>query len=293
LTHVKVEYRFVGQEEFKPVRNLSINRAQTFVPSAASPLSQFPLALQFGVPSDGPPNFHGSRGRSLGAGQAPIRIRILASDLDGATVSLVQEFMNSPPSVEGPNAGDAVFVYADNVVSEERACLHCTITKDEQLKVSVGSSSIDEDRLRKLAGEACAKKVSELPFNDLSSNYSSYKYGATALVDRSCQRVWAIKVDIARTDCDSQGSGLMVLPLYGKTSPTRSVSIDVPGQVEAKEGESKSSGAGAHADDTLDDQPANFARKMRASAPSSMEQIQRSLQNLEIQLQRIADGLKK
>jgi hypothetical protein len=293
LTHVKVEYRFVGQKEFKPVNGLSISRAQTFVPSACAPLCQFPLVLQFGLPSDGPPNFHGSRGRSLCAGQAPIRIRLSASDLEGATVSLVQEFLNAPVNVEGPKPEDALFVYADNVVSEERASVHCTITNSDQLKVSVGSSSIDEDRLRKLAGEACAKKVSELPFSDLSSNWSAYKYGATALVDRSCQRVWAIKVDIARTDCESQGSGLMVLPLYGKTTPTRAVSFAVPSQVEAKEGESKSNTAGANADDTFDDQPASFVRNMRASAPSSMEHIQRSLQNLEVQLQRIADSIKK
>jgi len=280
--------------DYKPVSNLIIGLAETYLLSACHPLGQFPFVLQFGVPSDGPPSFHGSRGRSLCAGQAPIRFRLTASDLDGSSVSIVQEFLNAPVKVEEPNANDALFVYADNVLAEERASLHCTITNESGvLKVSVGSSSIDEERLRKLAGEGCAKKVSEVPFNDLSSNYSSYKYGATALVDRSCQRVWAIKVDLARTDCESQGSGLMLVPLYGKTTPTRAVTIAVPAPAaEAKE-ESKSSGAGANADDTHDDQPAGFVRKLRASPPSTLEQIQRSLLNLELQIQRIADGIKK
>jgi len=291
---VKAEYRFVGDKEYKSVNRLTVGRADTFVPAACSPLSQFPLSLQFSIPSDGPPNFHGSRGRSLCAGQAPIRVRISATDLDGASVSIVQEFLNAPVKVEEPNADDAVFVYADNVVSEERAAVHCTITNDSgKLKVSVGSSSIDEDRLRKLAGEACAKKLSEVPISDLGSNYSSYKYGATALVDRSCQRVWALKVDMVRTDCESQGSGLMVLPLYGKTTPTRAVSISVPAHVEAKGSETKSNSAGANSDDTFDDADPRAVRKMRASPPSTLEQIQRSLHNLEVQIQRIADGVGK
>jgi len=294
LTHVKVEYRFVGEKDFKPVSKLTIGRAETFVPAACHPLGQFPLVLQFGVPSDGPASFHGSRGRSLCAGQAPIRFKVSATDLDGATVSIVQEFLNAPLKVEEPAANDAVFVYADNVVSEERAAVHCTITDgSDGVKISVGSSSINEDRLRKLAGEGCAKKVSEVLINDLSSNYSSYKYFATALIDRSCQRVWAVKVDMVRSDCESQGSGLMLVPIYGKTTPTRAVAITVPTPVENKESESKSSGGGANADDKLDDLPAGAVRKMRASPPSTLEQIQRSLLSLDVQIQRIADSIKK
>lgn len=293
LTHVSAEYRFVGEKEFKPVNGLTISRARTFVPTACSPLSQFPLTLQFGIPSDGPAGFHGARGRSLCAGKAPIRVRVSAKDLDGATVSIVQEFLNEPVKVEGPKPEDTLFVYADNVVLEERAAVHCSVTQQSgSLKVSVGSSSIDEDRLRRLAGEACAKKVSELPFNDLSSNYSSYNYGAVALVDQSCQRVWAIQVNVKRSDCDATGSGVMALPLYGKTTPTRAVSIVSPTHVEAKSEESKGNGAG-NADDTFDDLPANYTRSVRQSAPSALEQIQRSLQNIEVALQHIATGIKK
>jgi hypothetical protein len=290
-----VEYRFVGQKDFKPVTSLTINQSKTFNPAACPPLCQYPLALKFGVPSDGPPSFHGNRGRSLCAAQSPIRIRVSARDLDGATVSLVQEFVNDAVSVEGPEDNDAVFVYADNVVSEDRSCVHCKVTNEpDNMKVSVGSSSLSDTALRKLAGEACAKKISELPIDDFSCSSSYYKYSAVALVDLSCQRVWAIKVDMERTDCESSGSGLMVVPLYGKTDPARPVSITVPPQKgESKEGESKSSGAGANADDSFDDLPSGFVRKQRASAPSSMEQMQHSLQNLEAQIQRIADAIKK
>jgi len=291
-----VEYRFVGENEFKSVSSLTIGRAKIFAPSACPPLGQFPLNLQFGIPSDGPAGYHGNRGRSLCAAKTPIRIRVSAKDLDGAMVSIVQEFINEPTKVEGPAPEDTLFVYADNVVTEERSAVHCSVTQDsDTLKVSVGSSSIDEDCLRKLAGEACAKKVSELPFNDLSCNNSSYKCRTVALVDRSCQRVWAVQVNIDRTDCDATGSGLMLVPLYGKTTPTRPVSIVAPTHGEAKSDQSKNSGAG-NADDNFDDLPANYTRKMRQPAPSAsddLEQIRRSLHNIEVALQQIASGIKK
>jgi len=293
LTHVSAEYRFIGETEWKPVGHCTVGK-DAFVPAAAHPLAQFPLSLQFDIPSNGPPNHYAARGRSLVASQAPIRVRVTVSDMDGYSATIVQEFLNAPLRVEEPKPEDALFVVADNVVAEERSCAHCTITnEDNTLKVSVASSSINEERLRKLAGEGCAKKVNEVPIDDLQSNYSSYKISATALVDRTCQRVWAIKVDIHRPDCNAHDSGLMLVPLYGKTDPKRQIAIAPPTPtVEGKDNETKTNN-GSNADDSHDDVPQGAHRKMRMPPPSTLEQIQLSLRNLEQQITRIADGMKK
>jgi len=101
LTHVKVDYRFVGEKEYRPVKSLQFNRERDpFVPNACSPLQQFPLSITFAIAGQGPKNAHSPRGRSLLARQSPIRVRISANDLSGATVCLVQEFMNQAPDYE-------------------------------------------------------------------------------------------------------------------------------------------------------------------------------------------------
>lgn len=293
LTHVKVDYRFIGEQEYRPVNRLQFNREPGFVPSACGPLQQIPLSMTFAIPAEGPPNAHAPRGRSLCARRAPIRVRISANDLAGATVSMVQEFMNSPPDYETAKAADNLFVYADNVVTEERAALHCTakIASDE-LTVYVGSNYVKGDELRKLAGTACNQKITEIPITGLSSNYSDYKYHCTGLVDRSCQRIWAIKVDLERTDCDSKSSGVMLLPLYGRTTPTRSVAIaeaKTQEAVAAEEPKVNIKVGSPNSDDNFDDVPAQYTRQMRTPPPSPLEQVQRSLASIEQSLRLIVE----
>jgi hypothetical protein len=280
LTGLTVEWRLVGEKMWHPASKVLVQNHPRFVPVRAHPLDCTAFKLQFGIPMDGPKSHWGSRGRSLVASKAPIRFRVTIKDLDGGSVSQVLEFVNESVKMESAADEDALFVYADNTAGDERSYVHCTIRNDDNLYVYAGSSYIDVERLQKLAGQACSQKVSEISVSDLSSSSSAYKIDVNALVDKNCQRVWALKVEVSRTDCESSNFGLMMVPLYGKTTPTRPVSV-VPPTVsvpETKSSESKTKGAD---DDDYDNVAANHVRQLRPTPPSSTVVL---LQSIERQL---------
>ncbi|KAF8952009.1 hypothetical protein BGZ46_003698, partial [Entomortierella lignicola] len=224
LLSAKAEYRLLGEEEYKPVKYFGLRNAK--FPLSIPPMETVDIPFEFTV--DKPEHVVKRRNVAINFAHLtihrPLRARITFTDVEGETVSLIQEYVHSVKGVVQRKENDIGYFYIDDVDLSQRTI--CTFKMPEDPKKHVVdiragfmmTSRISELDLRKIVYNAEKTGVTQVDMkigcNDLGLDYTCW-----ALVDLSCRRVYGFKAMMkhgSMTPIKYSGClGYVPCPLYG------------------------------------------------------------------------------
>ncbi|KAF9004337.1 hypothetical protein BDQ17DRAFT_458456 [Cyathus striatus] len=223
IASVSAFYRLIGNEEYSPVRSCEIREPQLPISIEPSQISR--LKFLISVPRSKEDAALGIRAdtNAFVARNKPLRIKIVAENMEGEKCSLVMEYVYQPHTLAKSGKDDLAFFYFDNPITMERAKI--TVQKLTQGSFRPGFQfyyrEVAEKRLTKLVYEALRTGVTEIDLNiGLEMSEGRWEWSAYALIDLSCRRVYAFKVilhDGKKVDKKRFGCmGYMLCPEYGR-----------------------------------------------------------------------------
>ncbi|KAF9399221.1 hypothetical protein BGX21_006616 [Mortierella sp. AD011] len=225
LMSAKAEYRLVGEEEYRPVKWFGL-RSGTKFPISIAPMESVDIPFEFVV--DKPQAVIERRSVAINFAHLtihnPLRVRVTFTDVEGETVSLVQEYVHKVNGVTTRQEEDIGFFYLDDVDLSQRTLITIKEPKDPKkhvVDICAGyalTNKISELDLRRIVHNAEHTGVTQVDmkigFSDLGLNWNCW-----ALVDLSCKRVYGFKVMAihgSMTPVKYSGClGYAPCPLYG------------------------------------------------------------------------------
>ncbi|KAF9346147.1 hypothetical protein BGX26_002364, partial [Mortierella sp. AD094] len=225
LMSAKAEYRLVGEKEYKPVKWFGL-RANVKFPISIAPMESVDIPFEFVV--NKPQTVIDRQKVAINFAHLtihhPLRIRITLTDVEGETISLVQEYVHKVHGVSPRQKNDIGFFYIDDIDLSQRTIItfkEPLYTEQHVVDICAGyalTSRISELDLRKIVHKAERTGVTQVDmkigFSDMGLDWTCW-----ALVDLSCKRVYGFKV-IAKhgsmTPVKYSGClGYAPCPLYG------------------------------------------------------------------------------
>ena len=141
-------------------------------------------------------------------------------------------FQNPPLKLSSPDKDDKLFLAVDSLRMQERSVVRCTINSSGVLRVRFADAStsweLDSEQRLKLAHQAVRDQMPLQPVEALHQREgSSSKLECWAVVDVACRRVFAVKLVLSRTDCDSKAAGYVLVPAFKPAQDTQATSTTV------------------------------------------------------------------
>jgi hypothetical protein len=138
--------------------------------------------------------------RAFGARKRPLRVKLILEEIEGEEASLVLEYVFQPYKLEKEEEKDLGFFFFDNPETLERCYVHVQ-------KVEDSGSGVDAGVVRIAGTELSVKKLHQVVYKALKTgktevdleigqekNDGEWEWGAWALIDISCRRVYAFKI---------------------------------------------------------------------------------------------------
>jgi len=169
--------------------------------------------------------------RAFCARYRPIRIKITVEEIEGEECSLVLEHVFRHYQLERKKDSDLGFFFFDNPNTFRRHYVHIQppAYPDREV-VKIGSNAITPKTLEKAVYQALKTGKTEVDINIRTEDSGGeYEWDAYALVDVSCQRVYAFKIVLVEGRSASPRRfgciGYTLCPSYGETvEQTRPIS---------------------------------------------------------------------
>lgn len=227
IAGVSAAYRMVGDAEYAPVEQCKVlNGADSALPVTIEPRQAWQLAFEVAVPRTAADAALDVRwwNRAFGARHRPVRIRLALEDIEGEECTLVLEHVFKPYPLEKRKDDDLAFVFFDdpNVLARRGVRVQpCTSEGDVLL---IGGTTLSMKRLEKTVYQALKSGKTEVDLTigrTMSGAEGTWEWGASALVDISCRRVYAFKIIVQEgKDAPVQRFGAIeyvLCPAYGDT----------------------------------------------------------------------------
>jgi len=224
IVDAKCEWRFVGNHDWKPVDYFEMEKQFTCFPMENTDVG---FIFRINDETKSVSWFN----RSWIARHQPIRFRVTFEDVFGEKVSQVFEYVFSPFKKEVREKSDSeLFLYVDNLDLYER---HTMVAKKTYTKidgygdvVEVNGTKYSETELRSLVFKAAQTNNFEILLfekDETPNKGFDLNKKAWALIDQSCNRVYAIKMLLMGVSKDSICAhlGYLELDLYGKVDTTK------------------------------------------------------------------------
>ncbi|KAI8605281.1 hypothetical protein EDD21DRAFT_299743, partial [Dissophora ornata] len=201
ILSAKAEYRLVGEDKYKPVGYFGL-RANVQFPLTIGPSEAIDIPFEFLVdkPERAKIRSHTAINYAHLTIQHPLRVRITFTDIDGETVSLVQEYVHSVNGVVTRHEKEDIgYFFVDDVDLSQRTTVtikESTSPKKYFLGILAGlgmTNKVTEMDLHKFAYKAERTGVTEVDMKLGESNLG-LDWTIWALVDLSCRRVYGFKV---------------------------------------------------------------------------------------------------
>ncbi|KJA16821.1 hypothetical protein HYPSUDRAFT_219231 [Hypholoma sublateritium FD-334 SS-4] len=203
IASVKALYRLVGDGDYIPLEKIKfVNEAGGLLPFTLFPSQARQIDFEIKVPrtqQDAKLDIHWRQGAYV-ARHRPLRLKIIIEDFEGEQASLVLEYVFQLESLgvfeKKDYYGELATFFFDNPTTMERHYIHVlddSIHKSMTILDSF-SKDIRYQALQKLVYKAIKSGQSELDLG-IGRVCSSgvWEWAAYALIDLSCQRVYAIK----------------------------------------------------------------------------------------------------
>jgi hypothetical protein len=303
IASVSASFRLVGDQDYTPVKSLKILDSQ--LPITVDPRQSCTLKFQVTVPrSDEDAQLEVTWwDRAFISRHRPLRLKLSMQDIEGEEASLVLEHVFNPFPLQKRKKDDLGFFYFDDPITWNRQSVSVENYSDGVIRI--GSKDIDAKRLEKIVYSALKTGETEV---DLSigqeQGSGDWDWGAWALVDLSCRRVYAFKILLKQGRRATKHTfgclGYVLCPNYGdiinESRPIRYAleTVKLPDLEPFLAPE-------VVTDDTVDDvvpEPPKPAAESTAPSGSSAqmvlpEDLNRRLTSIESNLSRIATALEQ
>ncbi|KIK51545.1 hypothetical protein GYMLUDRAFT_208552 [Collybiopsis luxurians FD-317 M1] len=226
ISSVTPFYRFIGDETYKPGELIqSSSKEQVIFPISIEPRQTWIYKFNVGVPLSAEERKIQTgdimwRDLSIVARQRPLRIKLVLTDVEEEECSLVLDYV-SPVVVDQAKSKDIAFFYIDDPFTFKRYGVHIAQTPSEKVSSITGEIAVQigprwpwlfELDLQKTVHKALKMGESEVDLSDLdigqtqySETPSAWSWKCWALVDLSCQRVYAFKILITKDIVGTKG----------------------------------------------------------------------------------------
>eukprot|EP00005_Dracoamoeba_jomungandri_P002117 CAMPEP_0174253674 /NCGR_PEP_ID=MMETSP0439-20130205/3044_1 /TAXON_ID=0 /ORGANISM="Stereomyxa ramosa, Strain Chinc5" /LENGTH=589 /DNA_ID=CAMNT_0015334835 /DNA_START=9 /DNA_END=1778 /DNA_ORIENTATION=- len=299
IVDVKVEWRLVGDEEWKPADEVHFNPPLLSVEPRRNDYLTFTIVVK-----DEEKEQLGIRWfrRSWVARHRPIRFKFTFEEMTCGKCFQVLEFVSPVFGLPERKEGDVMFIKLDDPNLRERHVVKAT--KGYRGQLVLEGNDLEDDDFRGIAYKACEEGKGEYEL-DYSAEKDDYWWKSYALVDLNCKRVYAIKV-IAGSKY-SAAVAYIGIELYGDSEEEREPLL-VDEQVLLPDVKESWSGGPYPQDDDFDDNPVeslgmsdnrmgnnNNNNNNNSTGPGNvvvdLSQLTSVLLNIDSNLQRIADSL--
>lgn len=201
IVSVSAKYRMVGEPDYNPVQQmLLLDGLDSRLPVTLPPRQSAQIKFEVKVPrtDDDAKLRIPSRGLAFLARCRPLRLKLTLEDIEGNKSTLVLEYVCNP-NIKGqivqPTAENLAQCFFDNhdtlsryYVSVSRAGLNST------WPLTINGVKYDATRLEKLVYSALKTGTTEFNLGIGRNGSGKWEAAAYALVDTSCQRVYAFKI---------------------------------------------------------------------------------------------------
>jgi hypothetical protein len=222
IASVSASFRLVGDENYVPVNSFEVlDGAQ--LPVTIDPRQSWALKFRVTVPRTEHDAALKVRwyNRAFVARKRPLRVKLFMKDIEGEECSLVLEhvFDHLFP-LEKQKQTDLAFFYFDDPELWSRHNIHVERGSRDEIVTFSGSNAISVNRLQKIVYHAVKTGETEVDLKiGGEKEDGAWEWGAWALVDLSCKRVYAFKVLLKQGHLTSKQTmaclGYVLCPEYG------------------------------------------------------------------------------
>jgi len=220
---VSASYRMVGYPEYMPVEACKLIDGCDILPVTIDPRQSWQVNFQVAIPRTEDDSKLEIRwwNRAFLPRNQPVRVKLVIEDIEGEECSLVLEHVFKPYPCEKSRSNDLGFFFFDNPITFDRNYLHVEPASSEDGVVKLAGNEINVRQLEKVVYRALKTGKTEVDLEIGQEKYDGeWEWGAWALVDISCRRVYAFKilvkegkkVPVKRFGC----LGYVLCPTYGE-----------------------------------------------------------------------------
>jgi len=153
------------------------------------------------------------------ARHSPIRLQITFEDVFGNKISHVLEYVNKGYPLEEKKDTDILFLHADTTFDRNRNVLRVSPTNSERELVKIGGYTVTKPLLRSFVYNAIKTGITEQLVHENTDTTKGTK--VWALIDLSCQIVYAFKVLFYTIPTVSAQMGYVKVNQYEKPQPEK------------------------------------------------------------------------
>ncbi|KIK62652.1 hypothetical protein GYMLUDRAFT_507321 [Collybiopsis luxurians FD-317 M1] len=231
ISSVSGFYRFIGEETYKPVKSMEMVD-RVVLPVSIDPRQNWTFKFCLTVPrSEEELNISTRWVRgSFVARHRPLRIKLVLTDIEEEECSIVLDYVSSGKRKKELEKDDLAYFYVDDPLTWDRYGVDVLNTRNSvgvQFDVWEGNVasgfSFGEDQMKAVAYKALKTGSSEIDLKIGQNNYTgtskAWSWKTWALVDLSCQRIYAFKVLITKDIVGTRGYaclGYVPCPDYGE-----------------------------------------------------------------------------
>ncbi|KAF9072636.1 hypothetical protein BDP27DRAFT_1445624 [Rhodocollybia butyracea] len=207
-------YRLVGDEEYKPVKSVELLNG-VVMPCSIDPRQTWTLNFRVTVLRDSEDAKVADSWLYCAfiARQRPLRIKLVLTDIEDEECSLVLDYVCPMRKQLGAGGDDIAFFYVADPLTWQRYCVH--VAHDSKTGVEISNEFSTADRVTtKQAHQFTADIMKKIVYKALQSGDSevdldigkdidigkstAWSWKAWALIDLSCQRIYAFKILIKK-----------------------------------------------------------------------------------------------
>ncbi len=213
---LRVEYKLLNAEGWKvlPADNVIFQYKCFPLPLGPFQSGSLEFSIHVSFEPKRRPNFY----RSFVARHTPLRFRFSFVDAKDRTVSRVAEYVQAMPRLENKDSG--LFLFLDDIQEVDRESIHIE-AKDSGNDLMGGAQSLDIKKARSIVHSANKTGVTEVEFATNDKDAVLVKY--YALVDLSCQSVYAVKAQLISKKTGIAVQGFLPIRFYGEADAPQSL----------------------------------------------------------------------
>ncbi|OZJ04697.1 hypothetical protein BZG36_02559 [Bifiguratus adelaidae] len=220
LVAITAYYRMIGEQQYIKVETLDIDANR--LPVKLDPLQPVHVDFKATILRKESDKKLGLRmwNRALVARDQPLRLKVVAQDIEGNRSSLVIDYVFNPMPADQANKDDIGFYFIDDPLRCARYSVRVKPGSGDSI-VEIGSKSYSTQDLHRIVYGALKTNTSEVDQNINQDVDGLWQWNAWVLVDKSCRRVYAFKILV--TNGSSVCVGYALCPDYGDTRDERDI----------------------------------------------------------------------
>ncbi|KAF5392352.1 hypothetical protein D9757_001585 [Collybiopsis confluens] len=226
ISSVTAFYRFVGDENYHPVRALDLGDGVT-LPASIDPRQSWTLKFIASISRSEEEKKINTKwwGRSYIARRRPLRIKLVLTDIEDEECSLVLDYVFPGVELSKADSDSMAYFYIDEPRSWKRYGVNISHRPDvgHRISMKLGNWTLEAENLKATVYQALKSGESEVDLKigqtEDEGTSDAWSWNCWALVDLSCQTLYAFKILVTKDIVGTKGYaclGYVPCPQYGE-----------------------------------------------------------------------------